>query len=161
MFTRFVRLGVPTIQLDAQGRARPSLCSLYSWRYLTLGNLPHVTRWPEYTVVNPGFCYDYQLVNVEDFNGVGESEPTPHFYQVGTTCLSPLLGIGSSDRLLCPPSPPEPGRGRVCCVSVHVHATARLPTGQDCHPHHLQWTEAPHPRCAGQTLCKEPRLWVA
>lgn len=82
MFTRFVRLGVPTIQLDAQGRARPSLCSLYSWRYLTLGNLPHVTRWSEYIVANPGFAYDYQLINVEDFNGVGETEPTPHFYQV-------------------------------------------------------------------------------
>ena len=82
MFTRFVRLGVPTIQLDAQGRARPSLSSLYSWRYLTLGNLPHVTRWSEYIVANPGFAYDHQLINVEDFNGVGETEPTPHFYQV-------------------------------------------------------------------------------
>ena len=107
MFTRFVRLGVPTIQLDAQGRARPSLCSLYSWRYLTLGNLPHVTRWPEYTVANPGFCYDYQLINVEDFNGVGESEPTPHFYQVGATCLPPLLA-DLIDYSVSPPPPPPP-----------------------------------------------------
>ena len=82
MFTRFVRLGVPVIQLDAQGRARPSLCSLYQWRYKTLGNLPHVTQWPEYQTANPGFRYDFQLLNVEDFNGVGESEPTPYFYQV-------------------------------------------------------------------------------
>ena len=155
----FSFLFTPTIQLDAQGRARPSLCSLYSWRYLTLGNLPHVTRWPEYTVANPGFCYDYQLINVEDFNGVGESEPTPHFYQVGTTCLPPLLA-DLIDYSVSPP-PPEPGRGRVCCVSVHVHATTRLPSRQGCHPHHLQWTEAPHQRCAGQTLCKEPCLWVA
>ena len=33
MFARFVRLRVPTVQLDAQGRARPSLCQLYNWRY--------------------------------------------------------------------------------------------------------------------------------
>ena len=33
LFTRFVRLRVPTVQLDAQGRARPSLCELYNWRY--------------------------------------------------------------------------------------------------------------------------------
>lgn len=87
MFTRFVRLGVSTIQLDAQGRARPPLCSLYNWRYRSLGNLPHVTQWAEYRVANPGFRYEYQLVNVEDFNGVGESEPNPYFYQVGGASL--------------------------------------------------------------------------
>ena len=85
MFSRFVRLGVPTIQLDAQGRARPSLCQLYKWRYKSLGDLPHVMQWPDYRVVNPGMLYDYQLVDVGDFNGVGETEPTPHFIQV---CLS-------------------------------------------------------------------------
>jgi intron-binding protein aquarius len=26
--------------------------------------------------------YDFQLINVEDFQGVGESEPNPYFYQV-------------------------------------------------------------------------------
>ena len=82
MFTRFVRLGVPTIQLDGQGRARPSLCQLYKWRYKDLGDLPHVREWPEYRVANPGLRFDYQLIDVGDFNGVGESEPTPHFYQV-------------------------------------------------------------------------------
>ncbi len=33
-------------------------------------------------VANPGFRFDYQLIDVGDFNGVGESAPTPHFYQV-------------------------------------------------------------------------------
>ena len=51
-------------------------------RYKTLGDLPHVSEWPEYCVANPGFCFHYQLVNVDDLNGVGESEPTPYFYQV-------------------------------------------------------------------------------
>jgi len=81
LFTRLVRLGVPTIQLDAQGRARPSICSLYNWRYASLGNLPHVLEQPEYKLANAGFSFDYQLINVPDFNGVGESQPSPFFYQ--------------------------------------------------------------------------------
>ncbi|XP_035388468.1 RNA helicase aquarius isoform X2 [Electrophorus electricus] len=81
LFTRFVRLGVPTVDLDAQGRARASLCNLYNWRYKQLGNLPHVQRQPEFQGPNPGLTYDFQLINVEDFNGVGESEPNPYFYQ--------------------------------------------------------------------------------
>jgi len=32
LFTRFVRLGVPHVLLDQQGRARPEIASLYSWR---------------------------------------------------------------------------------------------------------------------------------
>ncbi|XP_023216300.1 intron-binding protein aquarius-like [Centruroides sculpturatus] len=81
LFTRFVRLGVPTVELDAQGRSRPSICNLYNWRYNNLGNLPHVLSWTEYRIANAGFHFDYQLVNVEDFNGIGESEPNPYFYQ--------------------------------------------------------------------------------
>jgi len=59
-----------------------SICQLYNWRYKRLGNLPHVSLWPEYRMANAGFHFDFQLVNVEDFNGVGESEPNPYFYQV-------------------------------------------------------------------------------
>ena len=33
LFTRFVRLGVPSILLDRQGRARPEIAALYSWKY--------------------------------------------------------------------------------------------------------------------------------
>jgi len=81
LFTRLVRLGVPTIDLDAQGRSRPSICSLYNWRYKSLGNLPHVLNSPDYRTANAGFSFDYQLINVPDFNGVGESQPSPFFYQ--------------------------------------------------------------------------------
>ncbi|XP_048393345.1 RNA helicase aquarius isoform X3 [Stegostoma tigrinum] len=81
LFTRFVRLGVPTVDLDAQGRARASLCNLYNWRYKKLGNLPHVQILPEFCTANAGLVYDFQLINVEDFNGIGESEPNPYFYQ--------------------------------------------------------------------------------
>lgn len=81
LFTRLVRLGVPTIQLDGQGRARSSICELYKWRYKKLDDLKHVKERDEYRKANPGFVFDYQLINVENFNGVGESEPNPYFYQ--------------------------------------------------------------------------------
>ncbi len=81
LFARFVRLGVPTIDLDKQGRARPSIAELYNWRYKSLGNLPNVVNDKEFTVANSGFVYDYQLIDVQDYDGKGESEPNPYFYQ--------------------------------------------------------------------------------
>ncbi|KAM3080955.1 hypothetical protein ACMFMG_004914 [Clarireedia jacksonii] len=81
LFSRLVRLGVPTINLNQQGRARPSIAALYSWRYDNLSNLPIVTTVPEYLTANAGFKYDYQFIQVPDYKGKGESEPTPHFIQ--------------------------------------------------------------------------------
>ncbi|KAJ4305036.1 hypothetical protein N0V90_000565 [Kalmusia sp. IMI 367209] len=81
LFLRLVRLGVPIIMLDQQGRARPSIAELYKWRYSNLGNLPSVLTSPEFTTANPGFKYDYQFIDVPDYKGKGESEPTPHFIQ--------------------------------------------------------------------------------
>lgn len=43
LFARLIRLGVPHVQLDAQGRCRPSLATLFAWRYPGLSNLPCVT----------------------------------------------------------------------------------------------------------------------
>ncbi|KAK7598066.1 hypothetical protein V9T40_006301 [Parthenolecanium corni] len=81
LFTRLVRIGVPTIDLDCQGRARSSICNLYNWRYKSLGNLSHIENLTEYQLANAGFTFEYQLINVEDFEGAGESEPRPFFYQ--------------------------------------------------------------------------------
>ncbi|XP_074604592.1 RNA helicase aquarius [Brevipalpus obovatus] len=81
LFTRLIRLGVPTVDLDAQGRSRPSLCSLFRWRYKNLGDLPHTEEMSRQHLVNPGFMYDYQIIDVQNFNGTGESEPLPYFYQ--------------------------------------------------------------------------------
>ncbi|KAF7727161.1 hypothetical protein EC973_007936 [Apophysomyces ossiformis] len=81
LFTRFVRLGVPTLQLDAQGRARASIAKLYSWRYDHLDNLPVISSAEEFGKANAGFTYDYQLVNVGKYQGKGETEPVPYFYQ--------------------------------------------------------------------------------
>ena len=81
LFTRFVKLGVPTVDLDAQGRCRASLCDLFKWRYKALGNLAHVDARDEFQRANAGLRFDYQLVNVDEFNGTGESEPQPFYYQ--------------------------------------------------------------------------------
>lgn len=81
LFSRLVRLGVPTVMLDQQGRARPTIASLYQWRYPKLGNLPNVQNNDEFLKANAGFKYDYQFINVPDYKGKGEMEPTPHFVQ--------------------------------------------------------------------------------
>uniref|UniRef100_A0A915PS17 Intron-binding protein aquarius n=1 Tax=Setaria digitata TaxID=48799 RepID=A0A915PS17_9BILA len=81
LFARFVRLGVPHILLDQQGRARAEIADLYNWRYDHLGNLPHIDALPEFQRANSGFAFNYQLIDVPDFNGVGETTPSPYFYQ--------------------------------------------------------------------------------
>ncbi|CAD5223774.1 unnamed protein product [Bursaphelenchus okinawaensis] len=81
LFARFIRLGVPSVQLDAQGRARPEIAELYNWRYKTLGNLPHVLNHDMFIKCNPGFQFTYQFIDVPDFNGAGETTPSAYFYQ--------------------------------------------------------------------------------
>ncbi|OMO78046.1 Intron-binding protein, aquarius [Corchorus capsularis] len=81
LFTRFVRLGIPYVELNAQGRARPSIAQLYNWRYRDLGDLPYVKEEAIFHKANAGFSYDYQLVDVPDYHGRGETAPSPWFYQ--------------------------------------------------------------------------------
>ncbi|KAF8728858.1 hypothetical protein HU200_018147 [Digitaria exilis] len=81
LFTRFVRLGVPYIELNAQGRARPSIAMLYNWRYRELGDLPYVREQAIFHKANAGFSFEYQLVDVPDYRGKGEYAPSPWFYQ--------------------------------------------------------------------------------
>ncbi|XP_057976627.1 uncharacterized protein LOC131163848 [Malania oleifera] len=81
LFTRFVRLGIPYIELNAQGRARPSIAKLYNWRYRDLGDLPYVKEGGIFHRANAGLSYDYQLVDVPDYLGRGETAPSPWFYQ--------------------------------------------------------------------------------
>ena len=108
LFTRFIRLNVPHITLDAQGRARPSIAELYSWRYeqklsgsvqavdnkaladlrpadrvvsVGMKNLPMVCSKIEYRLANTGFVYEYQFIDVGSYQGRDETAPTPFFYQ--------------------------------------------------------------------------------
>ncbi|ORY43824.1 hypothetical protein BCR33DRAFT_717461 [Rhizoclosmatium globosum] len=83
LFARLIRLGVPAIQLDQQGRCRPQLADLFRWNYEDLKDLDEV------------------FVNVEDYQGKGETEPIPHFmqnlgeaeYVVATYQYMRLLGL--------------------------------------------------------------------
>ncbi|KAK1141393.1 hypothetical protein N8T08_009065 [Aspergillus melleus] len=81
LFLRLVRLGVPVIALDQQGRSRSSIAELFRWRYQQLGDLPVVKSAEEFQQANAGFQFDYQFINVPDYQGSGEREPTPHFIQ--------------------------------------------------------------------------------
>ncbi|TKX26436.1 pre-mRNA-splicing factor-like protein 1 [Elsinoe australis] len=81
LFRRLIRLGVPHILLDAQGRARPSIASLYAWRYPRLMNLPPTTSLPEFTQANSGFRFPHQFIDVGLYKGKGETTPSPHFVQ--------------------------------------------------------------------------------
>jgi intron-binding protein aquarius len=81
LFLRLARLGVPVITLDKQGRSRPSIAELFRWRYQELGDLPSVESLPEFQMANAGFQFDYQFINVPDYQGTGEREPTPYFIQ--------------------------------------------------------------------------------
>lgn len=80
LFARLIRLGVPAIHLDKQGRSRPKIAKLYNWRYNSLGDLDLVEH-GAYRLANPGFSFVYQFVDVADFQGRGEHCPTAHFFQ--------------------------------------------------------------------------------
>lgn len=85
LFSRLVRLGVPRIILERQGRCRPEIASLFNWRYHTsegvLGNLNNVSTDREYQLSNAGFVHTFQLIDVLPFKGKGEHCPTPYYYQ--------------------------------------------------------------------------------
>ena len=94
LFARLIRLGVPSIELNKQGRARADIAKLYryltplfslarlcvpvfmsylllshvdSWRYDDLGDLEHVTNQDIFKKANTGLAHTYQIINVEDF----------------------------------------------------------------------------------------------
>ncbi|KAJ9068376.1 hypothetical protein DSO57_1029333 [Entomophthora muscae] len=74
MFSRLIRLGVPAVHLDKQGRARPQLADLYRWRYQGLGDLGGNQL---HALANPGFAHPFQFINLPST----ETEPVPYFYQ--------------------------------------------------------------------------------
>ena len=81
LFNRVIRMGVPYIQLNKQGRARADIAKLYSWRYKDLGDLDRVDTLDQFQKANSGFVYSFQFINVENFEGKGETTPTVHYFQ--------------------------------------------------------------------------------
>lgn len=43
--------------------------------------MAHITSSEKFQLSNPGFVHTTQLINVDDFEGTGESTPTPYYYQ--------------------------------------------------------------------------------
>jgi intron-binding protein aquarius len=79
LLERMIRLGNRAIDLDLQGGHRSSICDLYRWKY-QVNDLVSVQQ-DIFTHANPGFKYDCQFVNVDDFNGHGEVSPRSEFFQ--------------------------------------------------------------------------------
>lgn len=75
LFKRFIRLGIPYITLDYQGRSITEIANLYRWNYPNLKDLK-IESTPMY-----GFKYNYQFINVEDYFQNGETCPISFFYQ--------------------------------------------------------------------------------
>ena len=48
---------------------------------LGIRNLPNVLNEVEYKLANTGLMYDYQFINVPEYNGKGETTPSPYYYQ--------------------------------------------------------------------------------
>ncbi len=102
LFARLVRLGLPVVQLNAQGRMRPELAQLWNWRYQNLQDLPLVNSDARFSRANCGFAHEFQLVDVDDWDG--ERCPQPHFYQnvaeaeyvVHTFMYMRIMGIPAS-----------------------------------------------------------------
>ena len=80
LFTRLLRLNTPHVKLTHQGRCRESILELFQWKYEKLMSLPAVSL-GDYSKMNCGFLYEYQFIDVKEFQGVGETCPNPHFYQ--------------------------------------------------------------------------------
>jgi intron-binding protein aquarius len=76
LYSRLIRTGVPTINLNWQGRSRPSIVDLYRWRYNDLKDL-EIVKTGKYNYMNAGFKYEYQFIHVDG----QEHSPSPHYYQ--------------------------------------------------------------------------------
>lgn len=41
----------------------------------------HIKQSPAFLAANAGLAFDYQFIDVPDFQGRGETEPAPYYYQ--------------------------------------------------------------------------------
>uniref|UniRef100_M4BKJ3 AAA+ ATPase domain-containing protein n=1 Tax=Hyaloperonospora arabidopsidis (strain Emoy2) TaxID=559515 RepID=M4BKJ3_HYAAE len=85
LFNRLLRLGVPHIVLDRQGRSRSEIADIYRWRYddafanrgkhTTLGDLPRVKSETPYQAGNVGFSHVAQFVDLSGTAKERQSKP--------------------------------------------------------------------------------------
>uniref|UniRef100_A0A8C9LJT8 P-loop containing nucleoside triphosphate hydrolase n=1 Tax=Piliocolobus tephrosceles TaxID=591936 RepID=A0A8C9LJT8_9PRIM len=81
LYKRFLRLGLPSIYLNEQGRMRSEICNVYKYFYTKyntqIQNLSCIDKDKFLKKFNPGFTYTYQFIHVES----EEYTPVPYFYQ--------------------------------------------------------------------------------
>ncbi|KJP85407.1 hypothetical protein AK88_04946 [Plasmodium fragile] len=81
LYKRFLRLELPSIYLNEQGRMRNEICNVYKYFYskynIQIANLECINRDKFLKNFNPGFTYTYQFIHVES----EEYTPVPYFYQ--------------------------------------------------------------------------------
>ncbi|ODQ81083.1 hypothetical protein BABINDRAFT_160494 [Babjeviella inositovora NRRL Y-12698] len=75
LMSRFIRNGVVSLKFTHQLRARSQISDSYAEVY---GGFQ---ARKEVSATNPGFASVSQFIDVGEFNGQGESEPQPEFYQ--------------------------------------------------------------------------------
>ncbi|GAB67542.1 hypothetical protein PCYB_121100, partial [Plasmodium cynomolgi strain B] len=81
LYKRFLRLELPSIYLNEQGRMRNEICNIYKYFYskynIQIANLECINSDKFSKNFNPGFTYTYQFIHVES----EEYAPVPYFYQ--------------------------------------------------------------------------------
>ncbi|KAI9915112.1 hypothetical protein PsorP6_007511 [Peronosclerospora sorghi] len=84
LFARLLRLGVPHIVLDRQGRSRSKLADIFRWRYddlisdekeNALGDLSCVNMQPKFQASNPGFLHVAQFMDLSETSKERQSKP--------------------------------------------------------------------------------------
>ncbi|KAF5101260.1 hypothetical protein D0Z00_000930 [Geotrichum galactomycetum] len=80
LLQRLTRLGVPVHTLETQVRAHSEIAALYAWRYPNVNFTTNGAKL-DYPNANAGLKHTFQFVDVGNYQGRGETEPTPHMYQ--------------------------------------------------------------------------------
>lgn len=81
LFSRFKRLGFPVIELESQSEYRATIANVFRSCYNELKDSFLVSQNDVFQHANPGFCFETQFINVDDYLGRGETEPRARFIQ--------------------------------------------------------------------------------
>ncbi len=166
MFARLIKLGVPYIQLDKQGRARPEIKNLYGYvvqKSPTLHNSSHPSN---LTALLFSFFSIFKQLAIQGsrkfasrrrVQRVSTCQPWILAYLPAHQCRRfPREGRVNTECLLLPES-----RGsRICCSTLSIHGAHGLSTGKDFHSDHLQRTTGINPRhCFPEMRSQHSACW--
>jgi intron-binding protein aquarius len=81
LFTRLTRLGFPSIELEVQSEYRPTIANVFRPCYTELIDSNLLLQNEAFKYANPGFCFETQFINVDNYLDRGETEPRKRFIQ--------------------------------------------------------------------------------